>query len=423
MSIVKSLNKGDIYILKGDIKFKVIEGVVEAVGKKFHQGEEDFIPSGKSIPVESIENSQIELSEDNKDKIHKIEARTIPDEWDKLIERIKNEKDSKIIILGEMDTGKSFFTTYIANKLIESGRKVGVIDTDIGQSDIGPPTTIGLALLEKPILFLHSAKIYSIEFVGALSPALHFIPMLVSFNKIVKKALSVSDITIINTNGWVHGDGGRALKIAKIDIFEPDIIVLLQRKDECEHLVKSVFPKSKIIRLKASKKTSNTSKIEREKLRNLISQRYFKNSNVVVLNFEDFETERCYFKTGEKIYIPELLKSNVIYIEKFPAFDGILVVSERRLTLDEINILNSHNLYNIKNIVKGREKGIVVGLLDANKELLALGIVKDIDFKNEKIYIITPFAGNKSQIKIIQFGSLRYTEEGKENGFVEPGYF
>jgi len=424
MQEIKSLNKGEIYILKGDIGFKILEGEIEAVGRRFHKGEKDVIPAGKNIPIEVIKDSRIEFTDYSNDKLCKIEARTIPEEWDELVERIKKEEDTRIIIFGEMDTGKSFFATYIANKLIESGRKVGVIDTDIGQSDIGPPTTMGFALLEKPILFLHKTKVHHIEFVGSLSPALHFIPTIISFAKIIKRAVSESDITIVNTNGWVHGDGGRALKIAKIDIFEPDIIVLLQRENECEPLVKSVFPQSRVVRLKVSKRISSTSKLEREKLRNLVSQQYFENSREIVMDFEEFETERCYFKTGKIIdTIPQSIKKNVLYIEKFPAFEGTLVVSERRLTLDEINILNSHNFFNIKNVIKGREKGIIVGLLNPEKEVLGLGIIKEIDYLHRKISVITPYKGDKSNIKIIQFGSLRYTEDGRENGFIEPGYF
>lgn len=424
MQKIKSLNNREIYILKGDIGFKILEGEIEAVGRRFHKEDEDFIPAGKSIPIEIIKDSKIAFTNYSDDKLIKIEARTIPEEWDELVERIKREKDTRIIIFGEMDTGKSFFATYIANKLIESGQRVGVIDTDIGQSDIGPPTTMGFALLEKPILFLHKAKVHHIEFVGSLSPALHFIPTIISFAKITKRAVSESDITIVNTNGWVHGDGGRALKIAKIDIFEPDIIVLLQREDECEPLVKTVFPQSRVVRLKVSKQVSNTSKMEREKLRNLVSQKYFENSKTLILDFDEFETERCYFKTGKIIDdIPQDIKKNVLYIEKFPTFEGTLVVSEKRLTLDEINILNSHNFYNIKNIIKGREKGIIAGLLNPEKEVLALGIIKEIDYLHRKLSLITPYNGDKSNIKIIQFGSLRYTEDGRENGFVEPGYF
>ncbi len=424
MSVINSLNKGEVYILKGNATFKVVKGELEVIGKRFSDGDEEFIPLGKSVPLEVVKDSEVSFSDIKEEQLKKVDNRTIPEEWDKLLDRIKNEADSKIIIFGEMDTGKSFFTTYLTNKLIAEEKKVGVIDTDTGQTEIGPPTTIGLSVLDKQVLTLQQAEVHSIEFVGSLSPALHFLPMVVCFSKIVEKAEKVSNVIIVNTNGWVHGDGGRSLKQAKIDILNPDIVVLLQREDECEPLVKSVLPKSKIVRLKVSKNVSETSKVERESLRNLVSQRYFGNSKRIELNFKDFDTERVYFKTGKRVIdIPNGLENNIIYMEKFPAFEGYLIVSKQRLSVDEYNILKDNNIFNVKNFIKGKEKGFIVGLLDENKNLMGLGIVDDIDFINEKIYIRTTIKEDSSRIKIVQFGSILYTEEGKENGFIEPGYF
>lgn len=421
MKIVKRFNKKDIYIVKGEIEFKIIKGLVDIVGKIFSGSEQGYIPKGKSLPFEILEDSEIEFNFFDESKVSKSEIRTIPAEWDELIERIKKEDIKRIIILGAMDTGKSFFATYMANRLIYSGKKVGVIDTDLGQSDIGPPTTIGFCLLKNPILFLQYAELNSFEFVGSHSPSLHLVPMILGFNKITKKALSVSDIVIVNTSGWIFSDGARILKQAKIEIFDPDIIVLLQRENECEALVKSVLLKEKIVRLKVSKKASDTSKAERENLRNLASQNYFKNSILVTLNFNQFETERCYFKTGEILDVPPELEDNIIYIEKFAGPEGALVVSKKPLTKDEIIKLNNYKVFNIKNFIAGNEKGIILGLLNQKRDLLALGILKMIDFKNKIVKIITPLKDNPESIKIIQFGSIKYTDEGRENGFIEPG--
>jgi polynucleotide 5'-hydroxyl-kinase GRC3/NOL9 len=421
--MIKKFKKGEIYIIKGDIEFKVIEGEIEIVGKRFVKGESGFIPVGKSLPFEFLDNSEIEFKDYSENKLEKVEFRTIPKEWDEIIEAIKTRNYRKVIVVGAMDTGKSFFSTYVANKLFYSGKKVGVIDTDLGQSDIGPPTTIGFSLLNYPTLFLQNSPLTSFEFIGAHSPSLHLVPMLVGFNKIVKKALQVSDVIIVNTSGFIYGDVARILKNAKFDILEPDMIVLIQNSNECEHLIKSIVETEKIFRLKVSKKASETSKSEREKLRNLASQKYFKNSKEITLKFEQFLTERCYFKTGVEFKIPDSLKKNVIYIEKFPAYEGTLVVSKKFLTKDEIIILNNNGFLNIKNFIAGNEKGIILGLLDEKRETLALGITKFIDFENKFIKIITPYSGDVERIKIIQFGSIRYTEEGKENGFIEPGIF
>ncbi len=412
---------GEIYIASGEFEFKILKGKAELVGSIIQEGESQYIPVGKSIPIEVIEDCEIEILKGGETNLRKIESRTIPPEWDRLIQRITEQNLKKVIVLGEMDTGKSFFTTYVANKIVRSGKKVGVIDSDVGQSDIGPPGAIGMTVLDKPVVFLGTARVDYLEFVGSHSPGLHIIPLLTSFLKMVRNALADTEFVIVNTDGWVHGDGGRNIKQAMIEILDPDIVVLMQRENECEPLVASIS-ENKIVRMKVSRKASETSKGEREKLRNLASQRYFSNSKEYSYSFDDFVTERCYFKTGEEIKNPsEYFGISVIYAEKYPAFEGYLLVSKNKLTTEEKFILYEKGFKNFRIITPKFLKGILVGLLDENRKTVGLGIIKEVDFENRKLSLITP--GEGKEVKIIQFGSLRYTLEGKENGFVEPGAF
>ncbi len=421
------IEKGEVYLFKGEIEFSVKTGAVEAVGKRLdYRDLNQIIPVGKSVPIECVEDSYIELYEGKYFKqIEKLSGRTIPKEWDELLERIIKEKATKIIVLGEMDTGKSFFTTYTANKLIQSDKKVGVIDCDIGQSDLGPPGTMALSVLPQQYMFLSRAPITDMEFIGAHSPGLHIVNTIISFNNITQKALKNSDVIIVNTNGWVHGDGARTLKSAKLELLNPDIVVLMQRENECEPLVKSIYPKNKVVAMHVAKRASDTSKKDRESLRNLSSQNYFKDSKEITLNFDSFSTERVYFKTGTDITndIKSICNSEVLYAEKFPSFEGILIVSAKKLSAEDLNNVKSKGYFNIKNITSNYTNGILVGLLSRDRNLLALGIIKKVDYKNKTIIIVTPFKDNAEMIKIIQFGSLRYTENGKENGFLEPGTF
>ena len=75
-----------------------------------------------------------------------------------------------ILVLGSVDTGKTTLVTYLANSLVKRGKRVAIVDADVGQSDIGPPTTIGLGLVESPIKKMREAKRLAMYFVGAISP-------------------------------------------------------------------------------------------------------------------------------------------------------------------------------------------------------------------------------------------------------------
>ncbi len=409
------VKKGNIYILKGPGKVRVEKGRIEVVGKSVKSGEEVFVPLGKSIPLEVKEKSTLSIEINKPGEIRRIKERTIPSSWDNLVLRIVREKARTILILGEVDTGKSFFATYLANRLLEKGVKPAVLDGDPGQSDIGIPGTLGLATLKKQVVFLIEASISAIYFVGSHSPGLHFLPTIVGTKRLAEIGLKKADTVIVNTTGWVQSDGGRALKRAKIEILSPEIIVLLQRTGELEHLIKS-YPPKKIVRINVSKKASFTSEVERKKLRELPSTRYFKGARKIRLSLKRIATDRCYFGTGREMKIP-----GTLYAERLSGFEGILVVTKKPLPREQLKKLRKE-LGNIKNIVIGEERGILVGLLDEKGNTLGMGRIEEIDYKRKEICLTTPVKDG-GKIRVIQFGSLRITPEGKEAGFVSPGYF
>lgn len=409
------VKKGDIYILKGPGKVRVKKGEIEAVGKSVKSGEEILVPPGKSIPLEVQEESRLSVEIKKSGEIRKIRERTIPSSWDKLISRMVREKVRTVLVLGEVDTGKSFFTTYLANKLLKKGMRPAALDGDPGQSDIGIPGTLGLVVLKEQVVFLNQAKVSAIYFMGSHSPGLHFLPTIAGIKKLAEVGLKEADTIIVNTTGWVQGDGARALKRAKIEVLSPDIIVLLQRKDELEHLVRAYDPK-KIVRIHVSKKASFTSERERQKLRELASMRYFKGAKKIRLSLERVATDRCYFRTGKEMKV-----SGALYAERLSGFEGTLIVTQRPLPQERSKKL-SKKLGNIRNIIAGMEKGILAGLLDEKGDTLGMGRIEQINYKRKEILLTTPVK-NGRRISIIQFGSLRITPEGREAGFVSPGYF
>ena len=72
-----------------------------------------------------------------------------------------------MLVIGETDTGKTHFTTYLASALLSRGDAVAVVDADLGQSDIGPPTTVGLGRVRLPVERLADAEVVGLYFVVA----------------------------------------------------------------------------------------------------------------------------------------------------------------------------------------------------------------------------------------------------------------
>ncbi|MCX6029221.1 MAG: Clp1/GlmU family protein, partial [Chloroflexi bacterium] len=53
-----------------------------------------------------------------------------------------------ILIVGAPDTGKSTLARYLYDRLTAAGRRVALLDGDPGQSTLGPPATMTLAMGE-----------------------------------------------------------------------------------------------------------------------------------------------------------------------------------------------------------------------------------------------------------------------------------
>ena len=70
--------------------------------------------------------------------------------WRSLAEQVSAlaaGKKTTVMLVGDTDTGKSTLSIYLANMAIRSGLLPSVIDGDIGQGDLAPPTAIGAANL------------------------------------------------------------------------------------------------------------------------------------------------------------------------------------------------------------------------------------------------------------------------------------
>lgn len=418
MSIQK-INKSEIFLLCGPANVKVNSGSVSVIGAEFDEGKAFNVPTGKRVPVEILSPGELEIKLSDTGKIERLEKRTIPGLWDELAEKILKEQRRKILILGEVDTGKSFFTTYISNKLIKNKVTVGVLDCDVGQSDVGPPGTLGLAICEKEFLFLSSQPADEIFFIGSLSPGLHLTSFITGIDKLTTYAITKTDFLIIDTTGWVQGDGGRQVKQSKIDIIQPDLIILLQRDKELEHLVRTV-PPDNVFRLPVSKKASNTSQGDRKTLRELVSINYFKDSKRYSVSLDKIKTERSYFKSGYEL---KLDNKKVEYAERLSAWEGILAFVTEFLTPDELaELKKAHSVFNIRQFKTGTEKYLTVALLDKNRRALGLGNIEKFDFAEKEIILHSPISGDDfAKVEIVQFGSNRTDFSGKEMGFISPG--
>ncbi len=121
------------------------------------------------------------------------------------------------MLLGAVDTGKTTLAFELARRLAARGRRVALVDSDVGQSHVGPPTTIGWAFISDSLPPEQSPQPESLYFVGSTSPARRILPVVVGTKKMVDAASDAgADVILVDTSGMVRGDLAWTLKYFKL---------------------------------------------------------------------------------------------------------------------------------------------------------------------------------------------------------------
>lgn len=161
---------------------------------------------------------------------------SFPREW----ERINPESlEGTIMVIGESDSGKTTFARYLFLQLCRCHNSVAFLDCDVGQSTLGLPTTMNLALSSgERSVFPPKGETLS-YFVGSTSPRGHMLPTVIGAHKLQKKAQELgAEAIVVDTSGLVsRAAGGGALKQWKIELLKPSVLVGLERGAELEHIL------------------------------------------------------------------------------------------------------------------------------------------------------------------------------------------
>ena len=179
------------------------------------------------------------------------------------------------MVIGGSDTGKTTLVTRLASDLARRGHTVGVVDADLGQSSIGPPTTIGLGRVRAPIERLTQAEVVALEFLGVTSPARCMHETADATARLGAHAFRGGcDRLLVDTCGLVEGDAGRALKRIKIERVAPDLVIALQRADECEAILGAYAGTGRpaIVRLPAAATTPRSASARRRQRARMLAE-------------------------------------------------------------------------------------------------------------------------------------------------------
>lgn len=243
-----------------------------------------------------------------------------------------------VLVIGASDTGKTTLIEYLARRLCGLYR-TAIVDLDMGQSNIGPPTTVGWTIIPADFTNLLSLKEEGLYFTGTTTPVGNLLPSITGAKLITEKALKRCEKVIVDTTGLISEPSGRVLKQFKIDLLRPDVIISLERENELSHILGPyIHQKTEIITIRPSS-VRHKSPQERAEYRYKRMLSYLEGAPVMEFNLND---------------------------------TGIIFMGER-LSMEAM-------------VLKNR----IVSLRDSNNNDMAIGVIEQVKLREERLCIRAP---------------------------------
>jgi polynucleotide 5'-kinase involved in rRNA processing len=189
-------------------------------------------------------------------------------------------RDGVVALLGGLDSGKTTLGRVIGRIAVAQGKTVAFVDSDISQSAVGPPSTIGLKMCRtaEDLSWDRMSEADALYFVGSIAHQGHLLSLVSGTVYLLRQAQELgADLVILDTSGLVSGVYGQMLKYHKLELTRPDIVIGLERGEELQPLYGIVqrFFSAEVISLPVHAGVTVTSADQRAELREESMRRYF----------------------------------------------------------------------------------------------------------------------------------------------------
>lgn len=350
-------------LVRAPASLRLLGGEAEVLGAPLGRNRQLTVGREKQVALEARTKADLEILLGTSGEIFEVEGSTIPASWKMAGHALAEMEQGKVMVVGMTDVGKSTLCAYLTNRLLLRGLSPTIVDGDIGQSDIGPPTTMGSSVARSFISSLDDLKPEAMIFIGHTSPSQ-------VENKIVNGLKRLSDrmkdsLTIINTDGWVLDPEAVSYKIGMIDATEPDVVIGLANGTELQPILSGSRAHS--LSIETAKEVLARSRSDRREIRSTNYRRFLEGARTRAISMQGIS-----FSTPKG----------------FPQLDGS----------------NAQELSNL-----------VVGLLNNDGYMLQIGILIETGNMTARIYCRPVQALRK-----IEVGYVKLSKTGSELGYFEP---
>ncbi|MEM4703802.1 MAG: Clp1/GlmU family protein [Candidatus Bathyarchaeia archaeon] len=417
----RTVEKGKTLLVDGPASVAIISGKVEIFGFTPNTASRIVIREGKRLPFLVYETATFDLSLSETAGVEEVEFNTIPMSWANAFDELSRMETKPVvtIVLGSVDSGKSSFCTYLVNRLLGLKKKVAVLDGDIGQSDIGPPCAVSYAFVPKAVTDLFNLQAKNAMFIGTTSPSRNSEKVIDGLAMLKKEILTNNpDFIIMNTDGWIEGEDAVRYKIRLVEKTNPDVVFFIQQKDELTFLA-NALEKFRKITVESPPVISQRSREKRKNLRELGYVKYLRNAKVQssplgwlkIENDETFGLGKTYTNMKEANRLYALLGMKPLHVIDQAGKVSIIVGRKRWVDVEKLKKIEEAFKKKVVLIRKGEEEGLIMGLYDAQRKFLGIGILQEVEYLKKTIKILTPVSKG---IAIAALGKVKLDRNMKE---------
>ncbi len=225
-------------------------------------------------------------------------GRRLPPEFEELN---LMELSGLIMVAGGPDSGKTTLVQYLVDRLLAVQGSAACLDADPGQSRLGPPATFTLECILNAGGHAEKKSRWQ-RFVGSVTPAGHMLQVLSGCGRLVQKARETGvGVIVMDTSGLVDPQkGGARLKLAKIDLLEPSVLIVLQQADELASWVRPLkrARRTRVLTMTCPPVLRRRDFPERRAYREAAFRRYFRDAGLRTFYWPDYGVfpDLCFFR-------------------------------------------------------------------------------------------------------------------------------
>ncbi|PVX25993.1 MAG: hypothetical protein CW691_02855 [Candidatus Bathyarchaeum sp.] len=414
------LDERKTLLVDGPASVCLLSGEVSVLGATLEIEENLIVREGKRLPLWVKQRATVELMLGEGACINEVDEGDVPSLWNEAATQLLSlDKPVTVMVIGKVDSGKTSFCTFLVNTAVMQNLKTAVVDADLGQSDVGPPSTVGFAFVEKTVKDLFELDAQCAVFVGSTSPSGAMSKVIDGLSCLKNRVLDAgADFLVINTDGWVEGEEASTYKLRLLEMVGCSAVVAMHQGNELTPILDSLH-NVKVLDVDSPQLIEPRNREKRKLLRELSYKKYMKGAKTQSFSFSWVKVRDSLLGAGGPLHrkrletLSNMLRTRPIYSEE--SVDGILAVLKRSETVTEKQLKDVEDYFRkrVKVIYEGDEAGLLVGLEDEENNFLGIGVLREVDYKRKAMKIYTPVS---KKVSTLCFGQIKLNKNFKETG-------